>query len=281
MTVVTEPSIRLNPHLTSRHITALRRYLSETRPLTGKQWRTLFEAIDLLNESTVRFRSQEYTFSQFYAEFIDQVHAGSFLNQLYRMEDIHTEGERLRAVVARRIVQWLKANGLDAARIEGAEFLLIFSLYWWTSFCRGYMFELIVFRDLEASGIQFIPHDPRLEEERYAPNDFYLEEFRGDVKSSIYFLEDLIALQPTVDLYISQLYDSRRRRYQRVVFMKEQAWKRINGNTIPGTVPQASDLFPRVISFTVRGQSWVLAEYEVWKAIVLQFQVRTKEKSNE
>ena len=88
-------------------------------------------------------------------------------DQLYRMGNIHTEGERLRAAVARDIVQWLKANGLDAARIEGAEFLLIFSLYWWASFCRGYMFELIVFRDLEAFGIQFIPHDPRLREERY------------------------------------------------------------------------------------------------------------------
>ncbi|MGA9348919.1 MAG: hypothetical protein WBW48_08955 [Anaerolineae bacterium] len=276
MTAVTEPSIRLNPHLITRHITALRRYLSETRPLTGKQWRTLFKAVDLLSESTVRFRSQEYTFSQFYAEFVDRVHASSFLDRLYRMDDIHTEGERLRAAMACSIAQWLKASGLDAARIEGAEFLLIFSLYWWTSFCRGYMFELTVFRDLEASGIQFIPHNPRLEEERYAPNDFYLGEFRGDVKSSIYFLEDLVAIQPTVDLYISRLYDSRRRRYQQVVFMKEQVWRCINGDTIPGTVPQAPDLFPRVISFTIRGQKWVLAEYDMWKARVLQFQAQTK-----
>jgi len=276
MTTVTEPSIRLNPHLTTRHVTALRHYLSETRVLAGKQWRTLFEAIELLSESTVRFRNQEYTFSQFYAQFVDRVHGGPFLNQLYRMENIHTEGERLRAAIARSIVQWLKANELEATRIEGAEFLLIFSLYWWTSFCRGYMFELTVFRDLEASGIQFIPHDPRLEEERYAPNDFYLGEFRGDVKSSIYFLEDMVALQPTVDLYISRLYDSRRRRYHRVVFMKERVWKRINGNTIPGSVSQAPDLFPRVICFTIRGQRWVLAEYDVWKARVLQFQARTK-----
>jgi len=65
MTVMTEPSIRLNPHLTTRHITALRHYLSETQPLTGKQWRALFKAIDLLSESTVRFRGQEYKFSQY------------------------------------------------------------------------------------------------------------------------------------------------------------------------------------------------------------------------
>ena len=274
MTVMTGPSIRLNQHLTTRHITALRHYLSETRPLTGKQWRTLFEAIDLLSESTVQFRGQEYKFSQFYIEFVDRVHAGPFLNQLYRMGNIHAEGESLRAATARSIVQWLKINGLDAARIEGAECLLTFSLYWWTSFCKGYMFELIVFRDLEASGIQFIPHDPRLEEERYAPNDFYLGEFRGDVKSSIYFLEDLVTLQPTVDLYISRLYDSQRRRYQRVVFMKEQVWKHINGDTIPGAVPQAPVLFPQVISFTFRGQDWVLAEYGMWKAKMLQFQAR-------
>jgi hypothetical protein len=271
---MTEPSIRLNPHLTTRHIIALRHYLSEMKPLTSKQWRTLFEAIDLLSASTVRFRGQEYGFSQFYAEFIDRVHAGPFLDQLYRMGNIRTEGERLRAAVARSIVQWLKANGLDAARTEGAEFLLIFSLYWWTSFCRGYMFELIVFRDLEASGIQFVPHDPRLREERYAPNDFYLGKFRGDVKSSIYFLKNLVALQPTVDLYISRLYDSQRRRYRWVVFMKEQVWKRINGDTIPGTVPQALDLFPQVVSFTIRGQAWVLAEYKMWKAKVLQFQAQ-------
>jgi hypothetical protein len=274
MTVMTEPSIQLNPHLTTRHITALRHYLSEAGPLTGKQWHTLFKAIDLLSESTVRFLGQKYTFSQFYTEFVDRLYAGPFLDQLYRMENIHTEGERLRAEMARGIVQWLKANGLDAAQIEGAEFLLIFALYWWTSFCKGYMFELIVFRDLEASGIQFIPHDLRLEEERYTPNDFYLGEFRGDVKSSIYFLEDLVALQPTVDLYISRLYDSRRRRYQRVVFMKERVWKHINGDTIPGAVPQAPGLFPQVISFTFRGQDWVLAEYGVWKDKMLQFQAR-------
>jgi len=113
-----------------------------------------------------------------------------------------------------------------------------------------------------------------LEEERYAPNDFYLGEFRGDVKSSIYFLEYLVTLQPTVDLYISRLYDSQRRRYQRVVFMKEQVWKHINGDTIPGAVPQAPVLFPQVISFTFRGQDWVLAEYGMWKAKMLQFQAR-------
>jgi len=37
---------------------------------------------------------------------------------------------------------------------------------------------------------------------------------------------------------------------------------------------QALDLFPQVVSFTIRGQAWVLAEYKMWKAKVLQFQAQ-------
>ncbi len=273
---MTSRSVHLHPNLTQDHLAVLRRYLLESRRLSRDDWRTLRAAVALLANSRAVFRGQSYTFYRFYAAFLEAERAPAFLAALYQLADVQRDGPALQAQGARAILVWLQTNGFYGPDAGEASFVVVYCLYRWASFAGGYVFQITIFRDLEASGIQFTPRDPRLPRERFADHDLVLLGFKGDVKQSLYFLDALPRRSLTADLYLTQMYDRQVHRQRRVVLMRERVWRRINGETTSGRLPDALQWFPAPVALTLQREIWVLMDYEAWKTRLLQVQMRGK-----
>ena len=142
---------------TDQEMTILRGYLLDAHHLSAEEWRTLRSVIDRLAQCMVDFSGRNYTFREFYATFVNGTYARPFLAQLPKLRDLEQEGAALQATIARKILTWLRANGIVASAVQNAEFLIIYTLYWWAAFARGYLFEQIVFRDLHKSGLVDLP----------------------------------------------------------------------------------------------------------------------------
>ena len=223
-----------------------------------------------LGRSQVMFQGQRLTFKQFYQRMIDHPYAHPFLEQLYQLTDVMQQGQRLWAATARKIVRWLRDAGFVNTQTDYAGYLVAYCLYWWSAFARGYIFELFVFRELEASGIDFEPHDPRLLSERYAKYDLVIGNWKGDVKLSFYFLSESKA--PPLDFYITRVYDQRQRAYQLVVFMEMSGWEQIDGHTLPADLASALSVLSHSIHLYLGQELWVLSLFEDWKQRITQWQ---------
>jgi hypothetical protein len=269
-------SVHLHPNLTQGHRTVLRRYLRESRHLSRDDWRTLWAAIALLANSRVVFRGQSYTFYRFYATYLEAERAPAFLAVLYQLADVQQDGPALQAQGARAILVWLQANDFYGPDAGEASFLVVYCLYRWASFADGYIFQIAIFRDLEASGIRFTPRDPRRPRERFADHDLVLLDFKGDVKQSLYFLNTLPQRSLRVDFYLTQMYDRQVHRQRRVTLMHERVWRRINGETIASRLPDALRRFPDPVALTLQQETWVLMDYDIWKTRLLEIQTRGK-----
>lgn len=258
---------------TEQELAILRLYLSDARHLSSDEWRTLRSGIDRLAQCMVDFSGRTYTFREFYATFVNGTYARPFLAQLGQLRDLEKEGAALQATVARKILTWLRANGIVAAAVQNAEFLIIYTLYWWAAFARGYLFEQIVFRDLGRSGIRYQAHEVETGPGRYTRYDLVIPELgNGDVKASLYFLDHL--REPTADFYITQLYDSKQQRLRLTVFLYPEGWKRLNGTPLPATISTAPQLFPQPVLVVILSKPWVMVEYEYWKVRLLDRQLR-------
>jgi hypothetical protein len=266
--------VRLHPDLTQAHLPVLQRYLREAYGLSRDDWRALREAMALLASSQVVFQEQTYTFHHFYTTFLEAERAPTFLAALYQLANVSQDGPALQAQNARAILAWLTTNGFYGPDAGEASFLVVYCLYQWASFAGGYVFQITIFRDLEASGIRFTPRDPRLPQERYADHDLMWLGFKGDVKQSLYFLDALPRRALTADFYLTQMYDRGIRRQRRVVMMHERLWRHINGEATPGQLPDALQGFPDPVAIDLQQEVWVLMDYEVWKAHLLQVQMR-------
>ena len=154
--------------------------------MSRDDWRTLRTAIALLANSRVVFRGQSYTFYRFYATFLEAERAPAFLAALYQLANVRRDGPARQAQDARAILTWLQANGFYGPDAGEASFVVVYCLYRWASFAGGYVFQITIFRDLEVSGVQFTPRDPRRPRERFADHDLVLLGFKGDVKQSLY-----------------------------------------------------------------------------------------------
>ncbi len=252
----------------------MHRYLRESHRLSRDDWRTLRAAVALLANSRVVFRGQTYTFYRFYATFLEAEHAPAFLAALYQLADVQRDGLAFQAQGAREILAWLQAHGFYGPDAGEASFVVVYCLYRWASFAGGYVFQITIFRDLEVSGIQFTPRDPRRPRERFADHDLVLLGFKGDVKQSLYFLNALPQRSLRADFYLTQMYDRQAHRQRRVVLMRERVWGRINGKTTPGRLPNALRWFPAPIALTLQQETWVLMDYEAWKTRLLQVPMR-------
>jgi len=230
--------------------------------------------VALLANSQIVFRGQSYTFRRFYATFLEAERAPASLAALYQLTNVQRDGPALQAQGARAILAWLEANGFYGPDAGEASFVVVYCLYRWASLAGGYVFQMAIFRDLEASGIRFTPRDPRLPRERFTDHDLVLSGFKGDVKQSLYFLDALPQRSLTADLYFTQMYDRQVHRQRRVVLMREQVWRRINGETTPGRLPDALQWFPAPVALTLQQETWVLMDYEAWKTRLLQVQMR-------
>lgn len=241
----------------------LAQYLREGHRLSWQDWQALARVMDKLKHGQVWFQDRQHTFHRFYEQMVDRPYAGPFLDQLYDLTDVAPAGQGLWATYAKEVTQWLRQTGFQDVQTDYAGYLVAYCLYWWSAFARGHIFELFIFRDLEASGVDFSPHDPRLLSERYARHDLVIGEWRGDVKLSFYFLGETEA--PPLDFYITRVYDRLQHIYQIVVLTKMSVWRQIDGDTLPGQLATALSHLPHPIRLHLGHLIWVLSTFKNWK----------------
>ncbi|MFZ4657097.1 MAG: hypothetical protein ACOYNY_08810 [Caldilineaceae bacterium] len=267
--------IRLDPDLTAGHASAFQTYFRGAHNLSRTEWHTLRTGMDMLAQCQVNFQESTYTFAQFYRTFLEGDHAPAFLVSLYQLTNIQQTGAAMQAQHAREILAWLTNNGFYGPNAADSSFLVTYCLYQWASFANGYIFQISVFRDLEASGIRFTPNDPRNLQQRFADHDLVLQGFKGDIKLSLYFLDALPLRSLSADFYLTQMYDRRQTRQRRVALLNTQMWKAINGHTTPGRLLDALQWFPTPVAITLQQEPWIIMAYIEWKAHVLSAQARS------
>ena len=85
--------------------------------------------------------------------------------------------------------------------------LVAYCLYFWESFAVGYAFEVEIFRDLSASGIEFSAHELRDRRARLSAHDLVVLNLYGDIKNTLYFLQVRRSQQLPHDFYITRFYE--------------------------------------------------------------------------
>ncbi|MCB8978647.1 MAG: hypothetical protein H6657_14600 [Ardenticatenaceae bacterium] len=260
------------PEFAQKHHDALITYLSDSRNLNTAVWQHLFQGINLLDVAQVSTPTITQNFRQVYGELIERPFANQYIQQLLETKNVMAESPALSANFARQIRPILQEAGFWRREVPSSILLQGYCLYWWQSFSRGYSFELFIMRDLAAGGIEFQMHDIRQPVERYSPADLIVLNLLGDIKTSIYFLQEPSANKLPNDFYITRLYEKGRERTL-VVFQKPAAWEVIKGGaTEPGTLETILELLPTPIEIEQRGIMLIVVEYETWKQMVRQKQ---------
>jgi hypothetical protein len=170
------------------------------------------------------------------------------------------DAPRLQAATARQIVRWVQQQDCYQRGQLESRWLLTFCLYWWSAFALGYTFEVEIFRDLRAAGIEFHAHDVTDRRERLSPFDLIVLGLRGDIKYSTWFLTVEDARLAGLDFFITRLYDEHGAGWLRVVLLTPLAQK------VFDAVPEAKLALPQeALANAVQLQ---LTRYEDWKACV-------------
>jgi hypothetical protein len=261
--------ILLPEGFTAQHRSLVLAYVRGKETTPGTHWPRLMEAFDLLHNAVVMIGGERHTFPSIYRQLVEDRYAGRFIEQLYTLPDVERESARLRATVVRAIICSLQEAGYYRPDIPDSRLLLAYMLYWWNSWSKGYAFEVYVYRDLAKAGIRFRVHDLRSPVGRYSPYDLEVLGFRGDVKTSTYFLWATRTGGLEQDFYISRLYVPTQRASTLVVLLKSRMWEEIDGETLVIALEQAADVFPAAACVIYRGVELVVMDYEVWKEKVL------------
>jgi len=262
--------ITLPTAFTERHRRAVEQYIRDAR-LTSAEWQDVLEAFDLLSHARVQAEDNTHTFAAIYHILIEEPIAADFLSRLLQLADPEQEGILLKAAYARTITdRLLKSHWYDLATRHSL-YLRAYCIFWWDSFAKGYIFEVAVYRDLKASGIAFTAHDITDPDQRRLSFDLLVSNWRGDIKTSPYFLTTARTQALRHDFYITRLYDRAQRRRIWAVIMKPEVWAAINGETKVINLNQAHQLFPAASFFYHRTRRMVVAAYEVWKTKILAY----------
>lgn len=272
--------VHIHPQLTSQHEQALLSYLNSVRNLSPAQWLILFEAVELLHQSTFVIDGITYTFRQFYNQFIDTPFADTFINQFIRLTELE-EADVLQAAFAKKIVVLLQGISGFSAQQKTTRLLMVYCLYWWGAFARGYIFEQKVFRDLVESDIEFVAHDITNRQERFSPYDIVVAGMRGDIKYTTYFLAMERQIGPVTDFFITRAYDASQRKWRMVVAMRNDVWQRLDGETIPTSRENLASVLPQAASITIGNEQLIVIEYDDWKERVRRHIKSKGEKQDE
>jgi len=256
--------IHLNSQLSFEHQRVLLRYLSDDLYLSYSDWVTLVKAVNILGDSTVRVNGIGKTFRQFYEQQIDSLFADEFLNKLALSTALERDGPRLQAETAKNIGELFDSMDGFTREDNDCRMLLTYCLYWWAAFGRGYIFEVKVFRDLEASGIQFAHHDITNRKERLSPYDIRMLSLRGDIKHTTYFLSAERLAKLVSDFFITRWYLGKRQ-WVWVVLLRPLAWAAINGKTTQATLDDVKNLLPQVLEIQIGSFKLVVLQYNDWK----------------
>jgi len=258
------PEIILPPGFTETEQAMVLRYLEDVAK-PGQDWPGLVRTFACLREAIVAIPGKgRRTFASLYTHLIDSRLTDPFITALYGLDDLEQGSVDLWRAGARRIRPLLEVAGLYAAGDPPTRFLLAYCLYWWHVTAKGYTFEVEIFRDLRRSGVSFTAHDVRLRSERFTPYDLIVFGFRGDVKTSTYFLT-LTGRVLRSDFYITRLWLSKARSRTLVVFLKTPMWDEINGETPLVAWHELESCLPQPARIVYRGEELVVSDYEVWK----------------
>jgi hypothetical protein len=238
--------------------------------LSGRQaWAKAFEAFDLLDQAVFILGEERYTFRQFYQRMVDHWLADAYLDELLKLHDVKRESEVLWARFARRIVAEFTRRGWRRSDVPETRLLLSYSLYWWNAFARGYALEVEIFRDLQASGIQFQAHELLDRQQRYSPSDLTISGMAGDIKTSVYFVQ---TAGPLVhDFYLVRLF-IRGQMYTLIALLQPAAWDIIDGETVQGSLDTIAEQLPAPVRIQHRGREMVILSYGEWKRRILRLQ---------
>ncbi|MFQ5910545.1 MAG: hypothetical protein ACE5IJ_07490 [Thermoplasmata archaeon] len=253
--------------MTADHRTAVRRYVERIGELSGSEWPLVIEAFNLLRHAVVvRVDDRAYTFAQVYEELVDARYGTPFIKGLLDLEDVGRGSIPLWAAAARHIYRDLTEMGLhDPERYPESRLLMAYCLYWWQSFCKGYAFEVEIFRDLERSGLRFQAHDVLDPTARRSPHDLFISDFRGDVKTSVYFLLKASGERVSSDFFITRVWLPIRRARTLAVFLQDVTWETIDGETLLTLLSDLEEVLPRPARIPYHGGHLVVADYADWK----------------
>ena len=267
-TIAADLKIELAERLTQPQREALTQYVLDSTRLRREQWNQLREGIKVLERSLVTISGQTRPFEQFYNEEVDIPHAESFLARLITCADVERDGARRQADIARAVVERFQNLGFFNPGMVESYYLLAFCLYRWWNFARGYIFEVSIFRDLEQSNIVFAAHDLSKRGERYSDCDLIVLGLKGDIKRSLYFLDDLYSTPLAYDFYLTRLFHPQTRQPSLVAVMTERTWGEIDGDTVIVPMEDAAQYLPGVIQTGVQGITLFIADYEFFKDLV-------------
>lgn len=268
----TRLDLRLPPNLTRAHQQIIHRYLSGQESLGSDDWILLIEAMDALRRAEVIRGASSESFASIYDRMVDAVYSDAIIEQLLHLSHPESQCEPLRAVTSRRILADLRANGLWQAGVPASQFLVAFCLYWWQMFVRGYAFEIAIYQDLAESGIAYTAHDLRNRHARLSGHDIEIMGFRGDVKTSTYFMLTRRSESLALDFYITRMYHTSTRCWHRVVWLKPQFWRLLNGEPTPVACTAIWQVLPGVAQITLRGHDLIIVLYEEWKRRLIALQ---------
>lgn len=273
--------ILIPPDVTVSHRAVVWHYMERIGELPGPDWPLAIEAFNLLRHAVVvRVDDRAYTFAQVYEELVDARYATPFIKGLFDLEDVESESIPLWAASAGRIYRDLTEIGLhDPERYPESRLLMAYCLYWWQSFCKGYAFEIEIFRDLERSGLRFQAHDLLDPVDRRSSHDVLLSNFRGDVKTSAYFLLKASGERVSGDFFITCVWLPTRRARMLAVFLQDVTWEAINGETLLTLLSDLGEVLPRPARISYHGGELIVADYADWKERMRNYQRKRGELS--
>lgn len=264
--------ILLPTRLTDKHKAIILAYLHRGHEFRRTEWRRVIEAFDTLRNAAILTSQGIFPFPVVYRQQIEDRFADSYIDALYETAQPQSEGAAQWAVVARQILPTLQDAGLFAHDVPATNLLLAYCLYWWRSFTHGYALEMEIQRDLQRSGIRFQAHDLRRRTERLSPYDIAVLGFKGDIKTSVYFLQAIRSRDITHDFVITQVQGPKRLRTL-VVFMQAHMWQEIDGDTLLVLLENVADTLPQAAMIKHRGLELTVIDYDAWKERVRLRQV--------
>ncbi|NOX60334.1 MAG: hypothetical protein GXP42_00060 [Chloroflexi bacterium] len=268
--------VLLPPEFSVEHQRAVTQYLLRMDRLPSHLWPLVIEAFDLLQYAVIiRVDDRAYTFAQIYDELVDKRYATLFIRDLLNTEDVIRDSIPLWAYSARRISQEFTNMGLhDPIHRPKSRYLLAYCLYWWHSFCKGYAFEVEIFRDLQKTGLRFEAHDLQDPVARLSPYDLIISGFHCDIKTSTYFLQQIGRSRSVKnDCFITKVWLPDQRARILVVFLTGQMWNAIDGETLLTQLTELPEVLPQTARILHRGDELVVVDYDVWKKKMRKYQL--------
>lgn len=256
--------VLLPTRLNDKHRDVISTYLQRGYSLRRTEWRHVIDAFDILKNAAVLTVGGILPFPVIYRQQIEERFADAFIGKLYEAEQPQREGVALWAAVARQILPILRDAGLFRQDASATHLLLAYCLYWWRSFTHGYALEIAIQRDLQRSGVQFEAHDLRQRQERLSPYDIAVLGFKGDIKTSVYFLQAARSRDIAHDFIITQIQDHERTRTL-VVFIRAEMWRVIDGDTLLVLLEDLVDTLPQAALIEHEGLQLTVIDYNSWK----------------